>query len=154
MKESTLRLRYWRIVLFFGRVVFGCIAWEVVGPRLGLRRLAERTREQRLQRTAARFRVLAIALGGLMIKLGQFLSSRLDVLRRSITNELSGLQDEVPAEELDALLSVATAELGGPLSEHFAWFDEEPLAAASLGQPLFTQLVDGACDQPGAESAH
>ncbi|TBT82993.1 AarF/ABC1/UbiB kinase family protein [Propioniciclava sinopodophylli] len=149
MKESTLRLRYWRIVLFFGRVVFGFIAWEVVGPRLGLRRLAERTRERRLQQAAARFRVLAIALGGLMIKLGQFLSSRLDVLPRSITNELSGLQDEVPAEELDALLSVATAELGGSLSQHFAWFDEEPLAAASLGQAHRARLRDADADELG-----
>ena len=149
MKESTLRLRYWRIVLFFGRVVFGFIAWEVVGPRLGLRRLAERTRERRLQQAAARFRVLAIALGGLMIKLGQFLSSRLDVLPRSITNELSGLQDEVPAEKLDALLSVATAELGGSLSQHFAWFDEEPLAAASLGQAHRARLRDADADELG-----
>ena len=44
-----------------------------------------------------RFRALAIRMGGLMIKVGQFLSARLDVLPPEITDELSGLQDEVPA---------------------------------------------------------
>ena len=51
----------------------------------------------RMQRFARRFHVLAVDLGGLMIKVGQFMSSRLDVLPPEITNELEGLQDEVPA---------------------------------------------------------
>ena len=109
MKESSLRLRYWRIVFFFGRVVAGFIGWEIVARRVGLGRLADRTRERRFRRAAARFRGLAISLGGLMIKLGQFLSSRLDVLPPSVTAELSGLQDEVPAEDFDALRNVAWA---------------------------------------------
>ena len=142
MKESSLRLRYWRIVFFFGRVVAGFIGWEIVARRVGLGRLADRTRERRFRRAAARFRGLAISLGGLMIKLGQFLSSRLDVLPPSVTAELSGLQDEVPAEDFDALRNVATAELDGALAEHFAWFDEEPLAAASLGQAHRARLYD------------
>ena len=49
-----------------------------------------------MRRFAQRFHVLAVDLGGLMIKVGQFLSSRLDVLPPEITKELEGLQDEVP----------------------------------------------------------
>ena len=45
---------------------------------------------------AQRFHALAVELGGLMIKVGQFMSSRLDVLPPEITSELEGLQDEVP----------------------------------------------------------
>lgn len=134
MKESALRARYRRIVWFFARLTASFIWWEIVLRRVGLGRLADRTRTRRNARTAARFRLLAISMGGLMIKVGQFMSARLDVLPPEITDELAGLQDEVPAEDFAAIREVARDELVLPLTEHFAWFDEEPLAAASLGQ--------------------
>jgi predicted unusual protein kinase regulating ubiquinone biosynthesis (AarF/ABC1/UbiB family) len=73
-------------------------------------------------------------MGGVMIKVGQFLSSRLDVLPREVTDELANLQDEVPAEDFVAIRALAEAELGAPLADLFDEVDPVPLAAASLGQ--------------------
>jgi predicted unusual protein kinase regulating ubiquinone biosynthesis (AarF/ABC1/UbiB family) len=134
MKVSFLRARYRRIVAFFAGVAFSFIFWEVVLPRLGLRALARRTRSNRYRRVAAQFRALAIRMGGVMIKVGQFLSSRLDVLPPEITEELAGLQDEVPPENFEDIRQQAEADLGAPLEEKYESFDEMPLAAASLGQ--------------------
>ena len=134
MKESQLRARYWRIVYFFGRVTASFIFWEMFLPRIGLGGWSRRTRSERFGRIAVRFRALAIRMGGLMIKVGQFLSARLDVLPIEITQELAGLQDEVPAEQFAAIREQAEAELCEPLSARYDWIDETPMAAASLGQ--------------------
>jgi predicted unusual protein kinase regulating ubiquinone biosynthesis (AarF/ABC1/UbiB family) len=134
MKVSFLRARYRRIMVFFAGVAFGFIFWEVFLPRLGLRMLARRTRSNRYRRVAAQFRALAIRMGGVMIKVGQFLSSRLDVLPPEITEELAGLQDEVPPENFEDIRRQAEADLGVPLEEKYESFEEIPLAAASLGQ--------------------
>ncbi|MEK9164574.1 MAG: AarF/UbiB family protein, partial [Chloroflexota bacterium] len=99
-----------------------------------LRSFAKRTAPGRYTAAARRFRALAIRLGGVLIKVGQFLSTRVDVLPEYITGELSDLQDEVPPEKFAAIKALAEAELGAPLGERFASFDESPLAAASLGQ--------------------
>ena len=113
------RLRYLRIVIFFARVILGIIFWDLLLPRLGLRGWSERTRQERLQRSARNFRLLAIRLGGVMIKVGQFLSSRVDVLPEVITAELAGLQDEVPPENFADIRRVAESEFGAPLEEKF-----------------------------------
>jgi predicted unusual protein kinase regulating ubiquinone biosynthesis (AarF/ABC1/UbiB family) len=134
MKASQLRLRYWRIMFFFARATLGFIFWELILTRIGFRRLSRRTRSDRYRRVASQFRTLAIRMGGVMIKVGQFLSSRLDVLPPEITAELSGLQDEVPAEKFEDIRRQAEADLGTPLAEKFDSFEETPLAAASLGQ--------------------
>jgi predicted unusual protein kinase regulating ubiquinone biosynthesis (AarF/ABC1/UbiB family) len=83
---------------------------------------------------------MAIRLGGVLIKVGQFLSSRVDVLPREITAELSDLQDEVPPESFPDIRRVTEAEFGMPLQEKYYWFDEVPLAAASLGQAHLAKL--------------
>ena len=128
------RARYRRILRFAGRYLAQAWWYELVLPRIGLERLSARGRTARLTRLAQRFHVLAVELGGLMIKVGQFLSSRLDVLPPEITRELAGLQDEVPPAPFVAVRELAESELGAQLGEAYASFDEAPVAAASLGQ--------------------
>ena len=147
-----LRARYFRIVFFFGQVCLAIIAWELLLPRLGLRGVARRTRSARLTRIATRFRTLAIQMGGVLIKVGQFLSSRLDVLPPEVTSELAGLQDEVPPEDFEAVRRLAEAELGMPLAQKYASFEAAPLAAASLGQVHRATLCpDGHSGSPEPE---
>ena len=80
------------------------------------------------------FRETAIKLGVLMIKLGQFLSSRADLLPEQALAVLSSLQDEVPAEPFSHVVSVIEEELGKPIDQIFSYVESKATAAASLGQ--------------------
>jgi len=135
------RARYRRILRFAGWNLAVTWFYELLLPRIGLAKVAERTRAKRMTRFAQRFHVLAVDLGGLMIKVGQFLSSRLDVLPPEITSELEGLQDEVPPVPFAAIRVLAEDELGMPLERAFSWVDETPVAAASLGQAHRARLA-------------
>ena len=126
--------RYRRILWFFGGIIGHFIVLDLLIGRLpfiGSRVRA--SRPARLQQMARRFRALAIDMGGVMIKLGQFLSARVDVLPAEITAELAGLQDEVPSVPFPAIMIALQTELGD-VTRRFAEIEERPLAAASLGQ--------------------
>ncbi|MGC0371035.1 ABC1 kinase family protein [Microbacterium sp. SLBN-111] len=140
--DALLRARYRRITRFAARYLVQAWWYELFLPRLGLERISARGRTRRLQLIARRFHALAIDLGGLMIKVGQFMSSRLDVLPPVITKELEGLQDEVPSVPFAQMRARAEEELGMPLERAFASVDERPLAAASLGQAHRAVLTD------------
>lgn len=149
--DRALKARYRRIMRFAARALAQAWWFELVLPRFGLARLAAKGRIRRLQKLARRFHDLAADLGGLMIKVGQFLSSRLDILPPEITRELEGLQDEVAPEPLQAIVAQVERELGIPLERAFASFETAPIAAASLGQAHRARLSPGIAADLGFE---
>lgn len=130
------------IFRLFGRVLWELWWWQLL-RRLRGAEVAERRKPQLLRRQAVRIRETALFLGGVLIKLGQFFSTRVDLLPREYTEELSRLQDEVTPVAVEAVCQVIEEELGRPPSEVFSWFDSNYLAAASLGQVHLAMLPSG-----------
>ncbi|MEI7769610.1 MAG: AarF/UbiB family protein [Chloroflexales bacterium] len=133
-----------RVSLFFLRVVAHIYVWDIFLPRFILTRwYVRRTQLRRWAGIARRFRIMALEMGGMQIKLGQFISSRADIVPEIVRRELFGLQDEVPPAPPGHVLEVILEDLGALPSEIFQSFDVHAVAAASLGQVHFATLKDG-----------
>ena len=125
---------------------------ELFLPQLGLGKVAARGRIRRLKKLARKFHTLAADLGGLIVKVGQFLSARLDVLPSEVTAELEGLQDEVAPEPLAEIIKQIERELELSVDVAFASLEAEPIAAASLGQVYRAKLSSGLAGDLGFEA--
>lgn len=126
--------RYRLIVFFFAKLILNFIIWDLLFPRVGLSKLAKDSRKNRYRNSARAYRTLAVNMGGVLIKVGQFFSARVDVLPPEITDELANLQDEVPAVNYEDIRTVAENDLGESLDNVFINFEQTPIASASLGQ--------------------
>lgn len=82
-------------------------------------------------------------LGPTFIKVGQALSTRVDLLRKEYIEELSKLQDQVPKFPIEEAIRIIQEELGDEPSQIFQHFHPEPIAAASLGQVHRVTLLTG-----------
>lgn len=99
---------------------------------------AERRRKQ-----AVWIRENFLELGPTFIKLGQLFSTRADLFPIEYVEELSKLQDQVPAFSYDQIEEIVESDLGKPIKKLFKSFDPTPLAAASLGQVHKAKLYSG-----------
>lgn len=82
-------------------------------------------------------------LGPIFVKFGQILSTRRDLLPDDIAEELSKLQDRVPAFPGQQAVNIIEAAYKKPLSECFQEFDITPLASASIAQVHTATMHDG-----------
>ncbi len=103
-----------------------------------------------------RLRMVLADLGPTFVKLGQILSVRPDIVPRDVMDELSTLQDDVPAADPDEIRQVVEQELGARIEERFLVFDPQPLASASIAEVHRAVLLDGSevavkVQRPGIE---
>jgi ubiquinone biosynthesis protein len=82
-------------------------------------------------------------LGPTFVKFGQLLSTRPDIVPPDIVLELRSLQDDVRPFPFSQIRQVIEAELGLTLEQAFVRFDEQPIAAASIGQVHRALLPNG-----------
>lgn len=137
MQWRFFRSLIWALWLF-ARILW----WYQVVERVMGKPFVDRGNMRRWTKYAREFRQFAISMGGVMIKLGQFVSTRVDILPEQIINELKSLQDEVPTIPFTQIRRVLESELG-PIHDHFEWLNETPVAAASLGQVHRAKLHNG-----------
>ncbi|MFQ3646377.1 MAG: AarF/UbiB family protein [Anaerolineae bacterium] len=140
-RALRMQLRFWHTLLFalwlFGRLV----VWQVYIANY-FPGYVKRTNTRRWRKYAREFRKFAIHMGGVMIKAGQFASTRADVLPEEVISELADLQDKVPTIPYEQIRAVLQRELGD-LDARFEWITPEPIAAASLGQVHRAKLRSG-----------
>jgi len=92
---------------------------------------------------AERMRMALEELGPTFIKLGQFLSTRSDILPPNYIKEFSKLQDSVPPFSYEEVITEIRRECGVDILDLFSRFDQTPIAAASIAQVHRARLQTG-----------
>ena len=128
-------LEIWSFVFAF---VFRRVALELKFTYKG--GFTEAKKLERTEQLANWLRLGLLRLGPTFIKIGQQFSTRVDVLSKPFIRELEKLQDRVPPFPTSLAKQIIAEELGRPVEDVYEDFQEEALAAASLGQVHLAKL--------------
>ncbi len=145
MSTEKIYSRAWRLRRAYGTAIFVMLSYlwlKLLKPFLGKTWYARRLTALHL-RNAERVKKAIIELKGLFIKLGQMLSILGNFLPEAFQKPLEALQDQIPARPYPEVRDRIISELGKAPEALFAYFDEQPLAAASIGQAHRARLHDG-----------
>ena len=116
-------------------IIFLSYMWQMSWARLWPKRYDSRERWKTINRRNARRMYKGfVRLRGVYIKLGQILSVMGTFLPREYTEELEGLQDDVPPQSYKKIKSTFVKSFSKQPHEVFTTFNQDPIAAASLGQ--------------------
>lgn len=119
--------------------IAGPLGWWAVGVVVDYLQGRSGISAQR-ERRAVQLRDAISGLGPAIIKAGQALASRPDLLPSEYLEELQKLQDDVPRFSNELAFATVEQELGVDFDDVFDLVQEEPVAAASIGQGELTYL--------------
>ncbi|TSA17650.1 MAG: AarF/ABC1/UbiB kinase family protein [Nitrosopumilales archaeon] len=106
-----------------------------------VRKEGKNIKVERYQKNARKVLNTFVSLGPVYIKLGQWLSSRADILPQPYMEELAKLQDDVPAAPFDQVKPIIEKDLG-PLEQNFDYVNTNVISGASLGQVYLAKIKE------------
>jgi predicted unusual protein kinase regulating ubiquinone biosynthesis (AarF/ABC1/UbiB family) len=133
------RYRPWQVIWRALNIVlsFGSFLFSILSDKL-----FEKTEVNKYKR-ANELRELLTKLGPTFIKVGQALSTRPDLIRKSFLNELIKLQDRLPPFDNEIAFNIIEEQLQCSVDEAYREISPHPIAAASLGQVYRAVLYSG-----------
>ena len=140
--EAIAKYYYYRLWLVMWR--FLVIFFSFTSFVLGI--LWDKWRYKKVEDTperATQLRKILTNLGPTFIKVGQALSTRPDLIRKDFLEELTKLQDQLPAFDNQIAISIIETELGQNINDIYREVSPRPVAAASLGQVYKARLQSG-----------
>jgi predicted unusual protein kinase regulating ubiquinone biosynthesis (AarF/ABC1/UbiB family) len=145
-KERIRRAIRLTRLAYYGEKLYAVRLW-LFHQMLGLLKLfvigSEKNKVANQEKQALWLKERLITLGPTFIKIGQSMGTRADLLPLPFVKELGELVDSVPPFPNDVAFARIEHELGKKISDVYAEFDLEPVAAASLGQVYHARLHSG-----------
>lgn len=135
--KTKSKLRRMTKVLSMVFVIFIQIYWYKFSKK------TEAQWEKLWENIGKKFRKTLFELEGLLIKIGQLLSIRADLLPHGFIRQIQDLTDKVPPSEWSEIQAILETEWGGPLEQHFLTIDKKAVASASIGEVYKGILKDG-----------
>jgi len=151
----TTRQRVARALEFYKDAIPVLVAYLYLDKRIEFERnvlgriVSEEDVEQRYNKLhdwgSVRICEAITRLKGFYVKTGQIISTRVDIFPEQYTSKLAVMQDALDPIEAQVVKELVRNELlqGAPLSDLFAYFEDEPLGSASIAQVHKAKLLDG-----------
>jgi predicted unusual protein kinase regulating ubiquinone biosynthesis (AarF/ABC1/UbiB family) len=136
MKSENKLWRMWKVLSLALSIVVRVYWYRLRGK-------SQWEKEKLWERIGKEFKETLFELNGVLIKVGQLLSIREDLLPKGFINQIQDLVDHVPPSPWEKIEAVLEREWAGSLSSKVKDIDREAIASASIGEVYKGILVDG-----------